>query len=399
MSKYSTILHLMTIIVLSGITISCSTEFVNEPNFPETSLCEYHIHKLGLNEAISIADKFFQKTRDVGEIDSIEFVTRTNNTRSNEITDTLAFIINYANESGFLIIANDNRISPILAFSKESNFSIDNEATKDCFIDKIGHYIDSIDQNLTSLFNESYSAITDATINEYVIKTNLGQDEPFNQIVIQNHPGCKVGCGPLAAVMIASYSKQKFIYKSKVYNFNHINHNIVNKTPTNLGNDSSSWTNNYTGAVLAISQLASDFGEDSKSHYSKTDGTSTVTDSIYKVMKSAGFNVTSLNYSYSELATLLKLQKGYLIFQQGERKLDNGEKTGHAWVMDGYGTIGVQSHLNHTQESINATTGYFFHCNWGWSGKCNGFFRGDVFSPTTDRSYNLTTNFAVIRES
>ena len=58
--------------------------------------------------------------------------------------------------------------------------------------------------------------------------------------------------------------------------------------------------------------------------------------------------------------------------------------SGHAWVIDG-SVIQTQ-----TTESVNVVTGYkmnihtkerlLLHCNWGWNGHCNGYYESGIFN-------------------
>lgn len=53
---------------------------------------------------------------------------------------------------------------------------------------------------------------------------------------------------------------------------------------------------------------------------------------------------------------------------------------GHAWVVDGY----IDQIENHIQTK-------YIHCNWGWDGYHNGFFKSDVLNAEESPVYNDTT--------
>lgn len=79
-----------------------------------------------------------KKTRGVTSgITDLKCVLKSHSTRSNSISDTLAYIINYPEDKGFVIVAADRKVYPILAYSDEGFFTLENEISKDCFIDGI----------------------------------------------------------------------------------------------------------------------------------------------------------------------------------------------------------------------------------------------------------------------
>lgn len=402
MKKFIFIIGLTSLMCVCNILFSCTSEFLSEPELQGTTI-RSKINKIGESNAIMIANRIFTNTRTTETIQSVEYVTyNAIRTRSGMIeNDTVAYIINYKDASGFAIVANDNRINPLLAYSDTGNFTTENELAMHYFVENIGPYVYSQEVSSQTQFS-SNSIIVPPTqptnpivAGEPYIKTNLGQWSPYNQVVEKLHPGCPVGCVPLACVMIACYVKKDFTFNNYKYNFVNINNNIISKNPNDFGNDGSSWINNCAGAELAISQLVSDFGELMNATYNTT-ATGASSEKAYSVMTNAGFNVSSFNQTYSQLSTLLRLQSGKLVYQEGWRTKDDGASAGHVWVIDGYGLVGTQTSPANTNST---STNYYFHCNWGWSGKDNGFFSGDVFTPRSGYSYTLGKNFAVSIET
>ncbi|HCD77739.1 MAG TPA: hypothetical protein DEQ27_05380 [Prevotella sp.] len=98
-------------------------------------------------EALEIASKVIKHssiTRNQSEgIPSFEYVLNETKTRTNGTTapDTLAYIINYPNNNGFVIVSTTRNVYPVLGFSDKGNFSFDNEIVKSNFIDNLGAYI------------------------------------------------------------------------------------------------------------------------------------------------------------------------------------------------------------------------------------------------------------------
>lgn len=70
--------------------------------------------------------------------------------------------------------------------------------------------------------------------------------------------------------------------------------------------------------------------------------------------------------------------------KDGEPVLISGG--GHTWVIDAVmeETSYYTSTWRETGEVINhyKETRYLLHCNWGWDGKCNGYFYSELFNPS-----------------
>ena len=120
--------------ILLSISIVLFVGCTNVDDFQETEISQQsNQNKITKNEAVNIADKILKKsalTRTPAEAKvSFDFVisNKSPKTRSASISDTLAYIINYANDEGFAIISTNKNVFPVLAFSEKGNFSCDNE--------------------------------------------------------------------------------------------------------------------------------------------------------------------------------------------------------------------------------------------------------------------------------
>lgn len=73
-------------------------------------------------------------------------------TRSAGVSDTLAYIFNYGVNNGFAVIASDNRVFPLLAFSETGHFAYEedgNDPIYACFVSRIDDYLATADENDT----------------------------------------------------------------------------------------------------------------------------------------------------------------------------------------------------------------------------------------------------------
>lgn len=373
------------------------------------------------SRAIEMAEDFFdniQISRSGQRTPSeIEYVLRQSMSRSgNDLPDTLAYIINYADNQGFAIIANSTKVKAPLAFSDTGNFSLAFEPTNENFIRRIEPYLSKLNvENTNSDEIEIYDPpkIIPCLI-QNKLKVHPHQSSPWDKYVIIKHPGSPVGCAPLAVTNIMLHAKDSFkfngetIYAKAIIDAIHDAHSL----PGSLNNDKKFETNGTEGFVYPdtipiqvwytwqkgtdlFAKMLSDVGEKMNVTYGDySTGTSGYGGYALPILRECGFNVlpttgTSL-LSYDFMTAFNYIKEGYLLYMRGLR-LENGK--GHAWVVDG----GMYTY-NSTDKSkiLNA----WIHCDWGHGGAHNGLFSGEVFETSDEnRSYKPDHFFAVKDES
>lgn len=134
---------------------------------------------------------------------------------SANLSDTLAYVVNYPKNGGFVIVASSNRVYPVLAFSDDGNFSFENEISKTNFIENIGAYLEEADEEASYVVSEN--DFDGCYVVAPTVKTSLSQRSPWNKFVIEEHPGCPVGCVAVAAAQVMSHSKRTLSYHGVSY--------------------------------------------------------------------------------------------------------------------------------------------------------------------------------------
>ena len=106
-------------------------------------------------------------------------------------------------------------------------------------------------------------------------------------------------------------------------------------------------------------------------------------------MASLGYQNTDRVIGYSLETVKEMLRNDCPVFMGGI----SGTVDGHAWVIDGYKHIKSTTEWYRNGEYTHMTTGNYMytHCNWGWSGNCDGWFFTDIFD-TTEGDYDDTIN-------
>lgn len=391
-NNFSKYLDKLVVVLLFAIILaSCSNDEIPSPVFSDDNISVVDIEgKRTLAEAILLSSQSREKTRSSGVVDEVKYVV--------ENGDTVAYIINYANGGGFSIIAADNAVKPLLAFSDKGHFSMENDIARVYFIGNIGKYAE---QEKRKLYKTIQQSVTEDTIyywQEPIIKISLWQGEPFNKVVDKHYPGCLAGCGPVSAAMIMSYCKSSLILNNYQYGFVAMKKALLagpgyNPYVPGFITYSSkiplTWINTYDGAVNAFSQLLYDMGSLMDSEYDlKTKKSTAELSKAAEAIGRAGY-IVSDTIPYDAVRVIEDL-KDNIIFQRGQC-LENGEIVtgGHFWVIDG-----VKYGLTSSDQYVDI----HFYCHWGWKdGESDGYFSSDVMKPfpNSKMAYMLTHYFTV----
>lgn len=379
-----------TMAIIAIFISGCSDTFDYAEEQKENLLergCSYNISQI---EAINIANKVLN--RDVSRslynaLPTCEYVVKAKSTRTTSTPDTLAYILNYPNEKGFVIVASTHRVSPVLAFSQEGSFSMENETAKVNFIDNLESYIESSDEsNYYELDESAYAA---CVFSPPSFQLSLSQNSPWDKYVSIEHPGCPVGCVAVATALVMSHAKEKLNVGDREYDFRSIVDAIDrHDNPDDYQFDTSVPNYTYEKAVDEMARLLYWIGKKINTGYT-TGGSIAMSGDAYNLCKTMGFSLSSNFNTFNEANVANLLSFNNIIYVEG-RPTSGGYN--HAWVLDGlqYCYTDINFHIGMTE--------IFFHCDWGWGGLANGFFSGAVFNPLSGISYRPTSYFAVKKE-
>lgn len=365
-------------------------------------------------KALAVANAVLQKNQSrSAAMPEFAYVLNKLQSRSLSLPDTLACVVNYPNDGGFVIVANDPRVESVLAYSDTGNFSFDNEIAKVNFIDKIGAYIEQAVANPAP----QQAAAASSSSNEYLevepfSKMLLGQWDPWNKYVVKHHPGWPVGCVAVAAATVMTYSRKHLKYKDStimldclastlergdirlarfdlwVKNTSKISLPPGVTLPDSLPHRIYVYDEAVDRMAKFLDQISTDLnmdyrpkdlnGNDNKGSYS----------SIYRahtLCSSLGFTIPGgvQDFKYYKIAKYLR--DNHIVFIDG-----TSSHGGHAWVIDGC-KCKIQNNL------IWVDSEAYLHCDWGWAGQCNGYFSGRVFD-TIYGNWKVSSFFAVKRE-
>ena len=357
---------------------------------------------------IEIAQNFFKNT---GSTNSR--VANSNKTIKDVVehqthkNQTAFYVINY-NEGGFAVIAADNRMSPILAYSETGNFS----STPSEIIPPIKDWIEAEKEQVQYVKDNNIAQteknkllwfkILNNEIEVLIKQKSSNSTSKINPIDPTYCPDTSITKGPLTTTIWGQY-----------YGYNNLV--TVDCTPTyeNAGKA-------YTGCVAtAMAQIMRYFQKpntynwanmpnDGSGSYATTDIQSLMRDAglavhmIYGCIESGasadaiapalkntfGYSNASFttNYDYNIITNNIDSNKPVILCGSGS----NG---GHAWVCDGYNRATYYEKDNNGICTGVAVTTLYLYMNWGWFGSDNGYYAFDNFNPYI---YTFNNNRSII---
>ncbi|MBR5210827.1 MAG: C10 family peptidase [Paludibacteraceae bacterium] len=354
-------------------------------------------------------------------IESIGVYGRTNNSlrSANATEDTLVYVFNFEDNRGYAIVAGDDRIpTQILAYVDEGVLEneVDNPALQyalSLMQNYVESSIDNFERSKDSLLKvaEENSFVVDAKTAETraiytgtsyrylgeittgpLIKVTWGQGDPYNMYVEKNctktqSNGGKAptGCLATATAQIMSYWK----YPAKVNNHTmDWNDMCLNSTPQTYSQKTS------------IARLMAEIGNGMEMEY-ECDGSGTTSSNACFWLNSIGY-VTRFSKDFNIPDAISAISSNMPVVLDGCAKIniknswwENYYDDCHAWVIDGWKRIYYEQ-VNYRINTKNGkyastksiTVEDYFHNNWGYVGKGNGYFAAGCFNMQDPLNYD-----------
>ena len=269
------------------------------------------------------------------------------------------YVFNAENNGGFVIVSGDDRTEAILGYADKGELDVENAPDNvkwlldyyDKVITAMGKLPENSDEQVSTRRKAMAKVAAKKTI-EPLLKTQWGQMEPYNKYCPEiNGVRYPTGCVATAIAQIVNYNKwpKGLTNATEKYISRTINISMPAMEPTsfdwdNMTDDDIARLMLYCGYGAKI-----DYNEDGSGGYDGDVECAFI--DIFGYSK--GYRLLNrIGYSDSdwEQAIYQELAEGRPMYYSGEV-----EKSGHAWVVDGY---------------ENGR----FHCNWGWYGELDGYF-------------------------
>ncbi|HIZ68541.1 MAG TPA: C10 family peptidase [Candidatus Prevotella avicola] len=289
---------------------------------------------------------------------------------------SLYYVFNVGNDKGFVIVAGDDAVSPILAYADCGDFSEREMApAAKAMLENYAQQIEMIQQDpsLSVAAATSYAAIAP------MVETQWNQMEPYNYMcptISGEEEQSVTGCVATAMAQIIYYHKYPVEQTKPIPAYQLSSGDVIpGADPVTLNWDAMQLS--YTGSeavddpsALAVAQLMVLCGKSVKMSYSSS-ASSAASESVPAALKEyfdydgAAHMVYRDEYANADWEKMIydELAAKRPVYLSG-RSVSGTSEVGHAFVCDGYDGEGL------------------FHINWGWGGMSDGFFRLTLLNPS-----------------
>lgn len=354
---------------------SCMSDYA--PEAPDSESPASHASTRARDEAIEAADRYmseiFGQTRASSRtVKNVSFdVTRS--TRGDKVTanDTICSIVNYADDSGFVLMTKDTEGYRLYGIADSGNLNLADTV----FNQGLSFYMRNLrDRNLLEMDKsiqpfvrmdviEPKVIVHQPMLNQNVSKWD--QHYPYNMYCPMVYAGNGsnemvhgvTGCVPTALGMMMSYFRWPLSIEGRNLDWNLLAQDLYY----------------YNGSNFAYTEIASLMYLLGKPAYLNTqygpDNSYSLISNIIPSLKKWGYRVSSNNFSTSSPISYLgdganrKPVITYGFYQ------NSNNDTVHVWILDGYLSV-----INYGPEVYESTTDTYYHCVWGWGGSGNGYY-------------------------
>lgn len=295
---------------------------------------------------------------------------------------------------GYVVAGGDARIAPVLGYGDNGTLNVDDiPANMKAWLESYARQAAFAAEN--NLDYSASSANTDRQPIEPMLKSNWGQNKPFNRLcplVDQDDPtkgNCPTGCVATAMAQVVNYYK----WPVKAEGTGTASDQYFNDYKIDMSNDYFDWNNildvytNEKREVIAgnetqwdaVSLLMRDMGYSVNMRYEANNSGALSMSIPYAMVNNFGYDkgahIESRDWYTDEQWENLVYENlsnyGPLIYA-GITK----DSEGHEFVCDGYRGDG------------------YYHFNWGWDGMSDGYFLLSSLSPTIQSIGGSANNYS-----
>lgn len=365
MKKLSVLLFSLLLVACNSVT---DNDILNQ--FSNTDF-----YKISEEEALSQAKSFLsdfevssrsgsktapKKIKSIQPLKSKVVATRAN--VSSSLPDTMAYIIDFDEDNGFMLVSADRRVEGVLAYVESGDFSsyeeIDNKGFN-MFLDGLQKYYAKEIQkaNLQTVSTSSSEWVTDSLVMP-ILNCKWGQFMPYNLYCFTTTgQRAAAGCVAVAFGQIFTAHAYPEEYNDFYYDWDDITTGPSSHSPS---------------GTISIARLLSDIGQLFYMNYGVTESTTTFY-SLTDGLDILNYNWERGDYDFSIIKG--NLNNGYPVFTSGIAY----HNYGHAWVIDGYATR-KKYEMQENGNNNCVDSQHLVHCNWGYEGTYDGYFISEAFT-------------------
>lgn len=412
------------------LTISCSDndsieEIKSLTESPQSQIRSYDEALQIAMESIGILNRHSNQTRDakasrkIDLEDGVYYIVN-HSTRTATGNDTLMYVFNFENNSGFSIVSANPATEGLLAVIESGHYDPskrEDDSGFYLFLDMAKEYVKRATRDHI-IPNPDNPPIHSKT-HRFVQQPIFDSQGPFiclkwgqRGIYGQYCPNGTAGCVNTAMAMIIAYFEQptslcltydNHDISTQLFDWDNIKQHTIGDLKENTSVPHICATSNNDSIHNAIGRLMRQLGELNESNYNSTSNqTGTEYSKAAITFESLSYaNISNhLDYSY-DLGFSKIITSNHIILFGGRRYDPNGNPHGHAWIADGYDDTKIVSFEEMTNDNgvtwnevpgtRDTTETLLNHINWGHNGEHNGYFLDGVFveTDTTDYSHEV----------
>lgn len=328
-----------------------------------------------------------------------------NQTKGN-YPDTLMYVFNFSENSGFSAISANKSQFPIVAITENGHFDLKHltgippvDSFFELYIKKLENAsiaTKAAPPGIITLTNIVYSDSVGPFIN-----VNWGQTGIYGMFC----PNLISGCMATAIAQIMSYHKHPTSFISTVImGEEYTNGEMVSLDWNNINTHINSHSNiqSCTPSHKQIAALMRETGDLVQMDYSSPTSSSAIGSKAEDAFEYFGYAFDNYSFAYTP-SIILSLKENGPVFMSGV----DSNAGGHAWVADGYVEYVTTIDSYENGELIGSfpkDDRHVLHINWGWDGDCNGYFHfgnydtgnADTYDGTSYSDYNFQSNLKAL---
>lgn len=302
------------------------------------------------------------------------------------------YVFNRADDAGYVIVAADDNLTPVIGYVDSGAFSMDAlPADMLWWLDECQQQIEYLKQHP----DQARKASPSGNRVDPLLTTCWGQSAPYNAkcpTYVLNYTAYRsaTGCVATAMAQIMNYHQWPLQGTGQhSYSYKATNSSAEKHIDVDFSLSSYDWSHmddfydgaNDSVAEGAVAQLMFDAGAAVSMNYGAASGALT-NDVVHALFTHFGYSRTARlcareDYSVEEWEQIIRneLDNHRPVLYSGMKQND-----GHAWVCDGYDGDG------------------YFHFNWGWNGRANGYFLLSMLNPNTQGNNAVNNGYNSMHE-
>lgn len=406
-------------VVLIIAFFSCSKEYHHYSGYQDTSDDKNAIRDLAKAEiwaekSLALLGPQTKNGAPIRTIESHEIVLSPGTKTGFSPSDTLLYVFNFEDSSGFSIIAANENVAPIVGIAEKGHFTNGRSSGVGGF----DLYLEGLLERLSSDRGpgQPFSWYEDVMVGDSVDR-NVGVKWGQRDIYGHYCPNHIAGCDPITIAQIICYHENP---SSFVASLNMESDFLAGETvlldwtgiKTHVAYHY--WPSSCNPYHNTIGALIREIGYAANTDYSDSTKSTTFLSEVPGAFSHFGYNTSSPS-TVNTLSLKSCIKTFGPVYMRGDR-VDNNMLHGHSWVADGYKDFAYY-HNGYSWagagdepilfEHTLIRESHVLHINWGWNGDSNGYFNFGIYDIdeatiyddghyTHDRNYNTNVKMIAI---